>query len=67
MRLSNTAKKYVRFMISNKEVKNRGYRNQSASNFYRYLRLDANRYNCTVFDVLERQAAFVIDGVVKLP
>lgn len=48
MRLSNTAKKYVRFMISNKEVKNRGYGNQSASNFYRRLRLDANKYNCIV-------------------
>lgn len=54
---------YLRFMISSKEIKGKGYRNRPASKFYEYLRRDADLYKCSVMDVLYRDAEYVLNGV----
>lgn len=54
---------YLRFMISNKEIKGKGYKNRPASKFYKYIKCDADLYRCSVMDVLYRDAQFVLNGV----
>ena len=63
MRTTNeTVKAYLFFMIDKKEVTGRSWRNRPASDFYRLLKQDAVRYGVSVFEVLNAQAEFVMNG-----
>ena len=57
-------KEYLLFMISNKEITGRSWRNRKANKFYQYLRNNAILYNVSVYKVLERDAYFVIKGIL---
>jgi hypothetical protein len=52
---------YLRFNISRKEIKN-GYKSRKPQDFYRHLRQNATLYNVSIFDILKRDAYFVIKG-----
>ena len=57
-------KEYLRFMIANKEITGKSWQNRKANKFYQYLRNNANMYNVPVYKVLERDAYFVINGIL---
>lgn len=62
MKLSETARQYLLFMIDKKEVTGSGYKNRKAADFYRHLRQNATMYKCSIADVVEDNAALVMDG-----
>ena len=57
MRANDTViKEYILYNIGHKEVKSRSWRNRKASDFYRYLRGEAKRYNISLMQAYKREA-----------
>lgn len=61
-RQDKTITEYLLFMISHKEVTGQGYKNRTASDYYRLIKQDAIRYNCTVMNIIRQNAYFVMKG-----
>ena len=49
-------KEYILYNIGHKEVTGRSWRNRKASDFYRYLRGEAKRYNITLMQAFKHEA-----------
>ena len=49
-------REYILYNISHKEVTGRSWRNRKASDFYRYLRGEAKRYNITLMQAFKHEA-----------
>lgn len=62
MKIDDVTREYLLFMIEHKEIKGKSWRNRKANKFYEYLRQDAKRYNVSIFQVLKRNAYFVMGG-----
>lgn len=61
--LDQTTKEYLSFMIGRKEIKGQSYRNRKASDFYKYLRSNANLYGISVLDQLKKDAYLIMKGI----
>lgn len=64
MKPDAVTREYLLFMIDRKEIKGKSWKNRKANKFYEYLRQDAKRYNVSIFQVLKRNAYFVMRGEI---
>ncbi len=62
MKIDNVTREYLLFMIDHKEIKGKSWRNRKANKFYEYLRQNARIYKVSIYQVLKRDAYFVMRG-----